>query len=881
MDNGKAKEIQEGSGKQRLKYYVTKGTFIICLLAVAFSALSIYSSWKMKKTATSIYEHPYTVSNSARMMRSRLLDMKQFIGIFLTDSFHSKAETEELLKGRYVLQQEAVEEIRKKYLGPEEDAVRLQEKMNELIAAQEKAVSYAVGHTDKEIFQYLNTYVYPKYDDVSKTLTTIVDFADQKVLQLEEESTVTEMMSILTAGLLSLIIICLTIHNNRRMDLRRTRDVADREKLFDLLSGNVDEVFMIYDLRKQQMEYVSDNCERVLHVSEEQLRTDRCALLPMVEEEDKDVLSKLFSSGIIRDQAERDFEMRLPDGGNSRWMNLKIYPVAVEDVVTRYIISISDQTEQMLVQQNLRDALVSAQNANEAKQNFMSRMSHEIRTPMNAIIGMTTIAAANLNDRKRVEDCLTKIVFSSRHLLSLINDVLDMSKIEEGKLTVRNEVFEFCQFMESITSIIYSQAQAKGLHFEVAIIDFTDEVLYGDCLRLNQILINLLSNAVKFTPEGGSIRLEIRKVHVKNKKIRLRFTVSDTGIGMTPEFMKRIYMPFEQADSSISHRYGGTGLGMSITKNLVSLLGGTIQVTSTVGEGSAFKVELPFELVKDEIQTAEEVSLENLKVLVVDDDKDCCVHTSLLLEKFGIEAKWVLSGAEAVHLVTSAHEQYQDYDVCFIDWQMPDIDGLETTRKIREHVGPDTLIIIISAYDWRSIERAAKDAGANAFITKPMFASSIYNTLLSVTGENRRIIKVKENSQKSYDFSGHRVLLAEDNELNREIAIELLKMVQLEVDAAENGRQAVDMVLNAVPGYYDLVLMDIQMPVMDGHEAARKIRSSGYPKSDSLPIIAMTANAFSEDVVAASEAGMNGHIPKPIDTELLYHLLDSLFQSRG
>ncbi len=874
--NQGSKKALHNFKKELFEKFISKGTIVICILAVVFSVLSISATWRMKETASSIYQHPYTVSNSSRMMRSRLLDMKRFIGIFLTEGFNSVEETMELLQDRYDMQKKSLDVVKKEYLGPKEDTERLEELLNALIDAQEEAVYYAENHTDQEVHEYLEEYIYPRYDDLNDGITVVVDFADSKVQQLEQKAAYMARISTLTAVLMTVFIILLTIYNNRLMARKRKHDVADREKMFDLLSQSVDEVFFIYDLRKQEMEYISNNCERLLYQTEEEIKADNRAIYSLIREEDVEAFNKFFGGGIIRNQSEYDFVLNPPNGEASHWMNLRVYPIIVDDIVTRYIICIADQTERMLVQQNLKDALSSAQSANEAKQNFMSRMSHEIRTPMNAIIGMTTIAAANIHDEERVEDCLSKIAFSSRHLLSLINDVLDVSKIEEGKLTISKEPFELRQLMESVTSIIYSQARAQGLNFDATIIDFMDERLLGDALRVNQILLNLLSNAVKFTPQGGNVRLEVRQVAVRHGKVRLRFTVSDTGVGMKPEFLKRLYLPFEQADAKTAQRYGGTGLGMAITKNLVTLLGGTIQVSSKVNEGTTFQVELPFERVNEPEELEKKQALENLKVLLVDDDQDTCIHTSLLLDKLGIEAKWVLSGSEAIDLVLAAHEKYQDYDVCFIDWQMPDLDGIETTRRIREYVGPDTLIIIISAYDWHSIEKLAIEAGANAFISKPMFASTIYNTLLSVTGEKHQNLKLEESLQKEFDFKGNRVLLAEDNELNGEIATELLKMVNMEVETAHNGQEAVDMLLSSEPGYYDLVLMDIQMPVMNGHQAARVIRNSEHPDARRIPIIAMTANAFSEDVSAALESGMNGHIAKPIDTSILYHTLYSM-----
>lgn len=548
-------------------------------------------------------------------------------------------------------------------------------------------------------------------------------------------------------------------------------------------------------------------------------------------------------------------------------------------------IDITDVTELREIQKKLtqqadalRDALVVAERANRAKTDFLSRMSHEIRTPMNAIIGMTTIAAAYIEDRKRVEDCLEKIGYSSKHLMSLINDILDMSKIDEGKMKLAHEEFDLEKTAESITSIIYPQAVNKGLTFTVPLVDITDTILVGDSLRLNQILLNLLSNALKFTPSGGSVRMEIRQLQRTDSKVRLRFTVSDTGMGMSRTFLEHIFLPFEQEDAAAGQKLGGTGLGMAITKNLVTLMGGTISVKSGPDEGSEFAVELDYDIPVDEkrVRTKTQPALEVLKVLVSDDDRDSCIHASLLLENMGIRSDWALTGKESVKKVENAHKTGEDYDVCLIDWKMPDMDGIEVTRKIRELAGPETTIIIITAYDWSMIEQNAREAGADGFLSKPIFASTLYNTLLSVTGIDRSVMIPAPGTQIGRpELLGHHVLLAEDNELNREIAVELLKLTGITVDCAQNGREALKLFLSK-GDTYDLILMDMQMPVMDGYQAAREIRKSGHPRAGTIPIIAMTADAFHEDVVRASEAGMNGHLAKPIDSELLFQTLSDI-----
>ena len=519
-------------------------------------------------------------------------------------------------------------------------------------------------------------------------------------------------------------------------------------------------------------------------------------------------------------------------------------------------------------QKILQDALLVAQKANDAKRDFLSRMSHEIRTPMNAIIGMSAIAFNYLDDKKRTADCLSKITFSSKHLLMLLNDVLDMPKIENGKLNIRQELFDLKNLVTSLADINYGLATAKGLSFEIVISGFKDELLLGDSMRVNQILLNLLSNAIKFTPKGGSVRLEIRMLRSASDKIWLRFIVKDSGIGMKKEFLEHLYEPFEQADNGIARKYGGTGLGMAITKNLVAIMDGTIEVESQEGAGTTFMVDLPFGVSKVDKKTAAE--MEEMRVLVVDDDNDTCEHAVVLLKGMGVNVDWALNGFEAIEKVRSACEDDgRCYDVCFIDWCMPELDGIETARRMRRYVGPDVLIIIISAYDWSGIEEQAKAAGVNAFIAKPFFASNLYNTLLTVSRKPELGFSAVGNKE-TYDFGGKKVLLVEDNELNMEIASELLKFVNLQVEHAENGKVAVDIFRNSKEKEYALIFMDIQMPLMNGYDAARCIRSSEHPAAGTIPIIAMTANAFNDDVQAAFDAGMNGHLAKPIDVEVLY-----------
>ncbi|MDD7649870.1 response regulator [Cloacibacillus porcorum] len=850
---------------------------VICLLSVVLVAVSVYSMYGIKERTTIIYKHSYVVSSTAKDMLSRLSGVQNYSKKLLTDKFKSRDDAERYMLSNTEASRRQAGLIAERYLGPEADTKKLVSDYERLVAARMKAVAFALEHNDGETVRYLEENIDSLYDEVFKDLDTIMTFADNNVRRLEHESTFTFNAATLMLAMLILALVCFSFFSYR-LQRKRGLEVAYRQRLFDLISLSVDDVFLICVGHK--MEYISENCERVLGFSPEALAIDggRFYSLLGADDETKDgELGRLIrgiSESSLTETAEYNFLLGGLNTMQKRYINMKVLPTVGNDGIARYVIVISDETKERESQQTLKDALVGAQRANSAKRDFLSRMSHEIRTPMNAIIGMVTIAAAHIKERDRVEDCLRKIGFSSKHLLSLINDVLDISKIEDGKLTITKEPFELRQLTDSVSSIIYQQARDKGIGFEVRLNGVDEEMVVGDCMRLNQILLNLLSNAVKFTPSGGRISLDIKQIPQKNGGVRMDFTVSDTGIGMSEEFLKRLYLPFEQADGTISQKYGGTGLGMSITKNLVSLMDGTIQVKSEIGKGTSFTVELPLALPGGGLSLLRPPSsVESLSVLIVDDDLGTCEHAKILLERMKIAAQWVQSGEEAVRKVRSAHETGEDFDVCFIDWQMPEMDGIETTRNIRRIVGPDTLIIIITAYDWSCIEQEAREAGADAFLAKPFFQSSMYNTLMAVRGHRHG--KIDESAAAGRQkFDGVHILLAEDNELNCEIAVEMFKLIGVTVDCAGDGQRCVESFMAEKSGTYDAIFMDIQMPVMDGYSAAKTIRGSIHPEAKTMPIIAMTANAFSEDVSAALAAGMNGHIAKPIDLDILVRMLN-------
>ena len=512
----------------------------------------------------------------------------------------------------------------------------------------------------------------------------------------------------------------------------------------------------------------------------------------------------------------------------------------------------------------LQVAVEKAETANRAKSTFLSNMSHDIRTPMNAIIGFTTLALSNIDDTDRVKDYLAKTLASSNHLLSLINDVLDMSRIESGKIHLEEVEVNLSDVLHDLKTIVSGQIYAKQLELYMDAIDVTDEDVYCDKTRLNQILLNLLSNAIKFTPAGGTVSVRVRQLAGQVRGCgQYEFRIKDNGIGMSPEFAKKIFEPFERERTSTVSRIQGTGLGMAITKNIVDMMGGTIEVQTAQGKGSEFIIRVPLRVQAEHRPVEKITELEGLKALVVDDDFNTCDSVTKMLVKVGMRAEWTLSGKEAVLRARQSIEMSDVYHAYIIDWRLPDMNGIEVTRQIRS-LNDDTPIIILTAYDWSDIEVEAKAAGVTAFCSKPMFMSDLRETLMSALGQKPADAVQRLLPEKNADFKGKHILLVEDNELNREIAQEILQEYGFLVDSAENGAVAVEKVSTAAPGSYDLVLMDVQMPIMDGYTATRKIRALDDPARAKLPILAMTANAFDEDRRNALESGMNGFLSKPI-----------------
>ena len=601
-------------------------------------------------------------------------------------------------------------------------------------------------------------------------------------------------------------------------------------------------------------------------------------------EESKEIYGKIVNTDYLKEcfdkgeaQVDVDYWSKVSDEEQMcvRQSFIMTRDYDTDDIMVMVVSKeITEQVKKQREQtQALQDALMQAQHANRAKTTFLSNMSHDIRTPMNAIIGFATIAVSHIDNKDQVRDCLQKVLSSSNHLLSLINDILDMSRIESGRVQIKEQECNISELMHNLVNIIQPQVKAKQLELFIDTFEVANEDVIADSLKLNQVFINLLSNAVKYTPAGGTITFRImQKTTFRHGYGDYVFIIKDNGIGMSSEFVQHIFEPFERETSVTQSGIQGTGLGMAITKNIVEMMDGNISVESEQGKGSTFTIELTLKL-QDVQKNAEQLKeLKGLRALVVDDDFNVCDSVSKMLKNIGMRAEWTTSGKEAAYRAKMAFEEGDSYHTFIIDWQMPELSGVETARRIRSAVGDEAPIIILTAYDWTDIEEEAKAAGVTAFCAKPLFMSDLRSALLAA---NNIIDKDKEEPAEwtLADFSGKRVLLVEDIELNREIAEVILSEAGFIVETAPDGTDAVSMVSNSEEYYYDVILMDVQMPIMDGYEATRTIRSMARKDVKDLPIIAMTANALEEDKEAALKNGMNAHIAKPLDMNIFISVL--------
>ena len=670
------------------------------------------------------------------------------------------------------------------------------------------------------------------------------------------------------SALLLVILFSIVVTSYIKTKKRQQDEIMFRDSLFSDLSQNVNDVFVILEEKTDEVVYVTPNIDSVLGVKEEDVKKDIASI-------DGINGDRLIASNLMelnkKDKISWTQEYLNNDIGETRYLEITAYHTEFGSL-KRIVIVISDRSEERKLQNALSSSLEIAKNANAAKSNFLANMSHDIRTPMNAIVGYSTLLIKDADDKNKVIEIGKKITYSSQHLLSLINDVLDMSKIESGRTSLNSDKVDVSEVINNISEIVQVQTKSKKQSFEIKTKGNIPPYIYADKLRLTQILLNLLSNAVKYTEKNGTISLVVEGYGNNGQTCHLRFIVSDNGQGMSREFIEKIFEPFSRETNSMTNKIQGTGLGMSITKSIIDLMGGTIDIQSELGKGSVFTVDLIFSVPLDENDDNFFADHEITRVLVGDDEIDVTENIQSILSDAGLECDAAIGGLESVDKATRSYEDNNSYDVIILDWKMPDMDGVECVRRIRKEIGKDVPIFVLSSYDVSEIEDEAKKAGVDLFLPKPFFLSN-FQRVLDTYYQNKA--NTEEEGNNSDDFSGVKILVAEDNEINAEIITELLDSIGIKCVIAEDVLEALRVFTEESPDEFDMIFMDIQMPIMDGYESARRIRASNNTRAKSIPIIAMTANAFEDDVKASMASGMNAHISKPIDFERLKSIIKS------
>lgn len=831
----------------------------VIVLMIVYLIVTLYNSERLAAQVEKMSSHPFEMVVAGGELKMCIAKMQVRVErLYKHNTMDDVIYIRGILDELYEETDQVLKRLKHAYQGSDKEWDNLEDNLDEIKKQQNGFLLYVSADEcfpQDQVIAYEEEKIEPLYQETTAMIDEMLEDAEEGGLQYVQNVEQLRVRVLVLSIILMVAMLAVFIFSQYIM-WRQRKELQNRSTLFDSLSKSIDDAFVIRDAKSGEIVYRSLNMERVLGISP----TDE-TLYQGLKSEDVDEIYRYIGDFELAASYKKLVEYTRPDG-EKRWVLLRLY--RVNNLDTPQVISFySDRTNEEKQRIFLDAAMENADKANQAKGDFLARMSHEIRTPLNAIIGLVTLAIASIEDSAKVQDCLTKINFSSKHLLMLIDDILDMSQIESNKMKLQNEEFDIYQFINSFVVTIYSQAKAKNLEFKESITGFSEgSEYYGDSLRMGQILLNLVSNAIKFTPEGGSVFLKVEKLVTKKNLDIVRFEVTDTGIGMSEEVQERIFAPFEQADSSIAAKFGGTGLGMSITKNLVMLMDGKIYVNSKENEGTTFTVDIP--LLKKESETKiPDFDNMGLNALVVDDEEEECRHATRVLQEIKIQAEWVMHGTEAIERVISHHLGNRDYDICLIDWKMHDMDGIEVTRRIRAEVGYDVPIVMISAYDYVEIEEEARAAGVDGFLPKPLYRSAVYE-------EISRELKEREGRQiqgkaKQKLLSGKKILLAEDNDINRDIAKELLELQGATVIACEDGKQALQAFQNSGIREYDAILLDIRMPVLDGYETAGRIRALNRKDAVIIPMIAVTAHAFSGDVTAALRAGMNAHVSKPLD----------------
>ncbi len=736
----------------------------------------------------------------------------------------------------------------------EEDRAKLREAIEDLKTEGDSvSVEYRVRHEDGEVLHIMGNIKLLKENGELFYQRFLLDCTAQKLLEEKNERRQKELIQALS---IDYNFVCFfDLDTGMGIQLRR-----DNEK-GGVSDGALDREISLSD----GMKYYIQN---------------------IVFEDDREMMMKAFSQETLRkEMSEKELyyvNYRIFRDGEIKYFQMKVVrvrPWSESHGVVLGIHSVDEETRSEMEKKNLlEDALMQANRASKAKSVFLSNMSHDIRTPMNAIVGFTALAITHIECKEQVEEYLKKIMTSGNHLLSLINDILDMSRIESGRIHLDENQCSLPDILHELRNILQADINAKQLELYIDTVDVFDEEIYCDKLRLNQVLLNLLGNSVKYTGAGGIVSMRIaEKAGAPEGYANYEFYIKDTGIGMSKEFVEHIFEPFERERNSTISGIQGTGLGMAITKNIVDMMNGTIEVKSEQGVGTEFIVRFTFRLHTGEKKQYDIPELKNCRALVVDDDFNTCDSVSYMLQQIGMRAEWTLSGKEAVLRTHQAISRGDNYSVYIIDWLLPDMNGIEVTRRIRKEMGEDVSIIVLTAYDWSDIEEEAKEAGVSAVCSKPLFLSELRSCLHSLINKDEE--KERNTAWEMDEIAAGRILLAEDVELNQEIAAAILGDAGFTTEIAGNGEIAVEMLKKSEPGYYQLVLMDLQMPVMDGYEATKAIRSLENKELASIPILALTANAFEEDRQEVLKCGMNGHIAKPIDVEKLFDSLREILSA--
>lgn len=723
------------------------------------------------------------------------------------------------------------------------------------------------SHGAKQYMVYISSEI---MDDVVLGIVPVrVVNASMNRLQLV---TMTVMLSIIAVP--GLILLLMFVRKSRKQLEEKERGILYREELFSTLSDNVDDVFLMLDAGSLSPDFISPNIDKLMGINRQQVIAFANSIDDKTEQDPLGILKQLIqiTSG-ERKEWDCSYVHRMT--GENRWFHLTAYRTDIRSM-EKFVVVLSDRTEALQMNKSLSDALELTKSANEAKSNFLANMSHDIRTPMNAVLGFATLLSRDAYHPDKVLQHTRKIVFSSQHLLGLINDILDMSKIESGQTVLNVTEFYISDLLDEINNIIYPQAKAKNQTFEIRTKGSVPGAVQGDRMRVNQILLNLLSNALKYTQEGGEVFLtmEVLPQNIANH-VHLQFEVSDNGYGMSSEFLETIFEPFARENTVQKREIQGTGLGMAITKNIVDLMGGNISVESSPGAGSIFNVELELQMAERDLDDTFWVDHNLTRLLVVDDEEEVCRDIQEVMSDTGVEVLYATTGQAAVEMAEAACRKMEDFSIILLDWKMPGMDGIETARCIRRVVGNDVPIMVLTAYDYSEIEEEAREAGIDLFLPKPFFELN-FRRIMGQYYQQYEMQKDDEEEILDNPLEGLNVLAAEDNELNAEILQELLDMEGASCEWVKDGQEALERFENADPGKFDIIFMDIQMPVMDGYEATKRIRTCRHPDADKILIVAMTANAFEEDVRKARSVGMNAHASKPVDIDKLKQTVRSL-----